>query len=150
MPIDTAQFDTDFDRREFDEADIPKPPQILIIDDDAELLNTVHDMLLPYGFDIKLAKNGVEAASLYRSERIDLAIMDILMPQKDGFETLMEIRRHSPFTRVLAISGGGNLGLVQVLAWAQRLGADGVLAKPFSAEELFQSVSKLLATKPKS
>jgi DNA-binding response OmpR family regulator len=106
----------------------------------------LQDTLVAAGFEVLVAKNGVEGLRLFRSHRIDLAIVDIFMPEKDGFETLMEMRRYAADAKVIIISGGGGLGLTQVLTWADKLRASETLAKPFTPREILDSVHRVLST----
>jgi DNA-binding response OmpR family regulator len=121
---------------------------ILVVEDDPELRDMLQDTLVPAGFEVLSAKNGIEGIRLFRSHRIDLAIVDIFMPEKDGFETLMEMRRHAAEAKVIVISGGGGLKMAQVLIWADKLGAAETLAKPFSPKEIIEAVNRLLAIAP--
>ena len=75
----------------------------------------------------------------------DLIITDILMPKKEGLETLREIREEFPNIGIIAISGGGRLGNMDFLFAAGLLGADSVLAKPFSNKQITDSVNDCLA-----
>src|SRR5262245_27907106 len=78
-----------------------------------------------------------------RKKRLDVAIVDSFLPDKDGLETLMEMRRSSKEAKVLAISGGGNIGFGQALALAEKLGAKATMAKPFTPDELVAKVAQL-------
>jgi DNA-binding response OmpR family regulator len=108
----------------------------------------LQDTLVPAGFEVFVAKNGIEGLRVFRSNRIDLAIVDIFMPEKDGFETLMEMRRHAAEAKVIVISGGGGLKMTQVLTWADKLRASETLAKPFTPKEILDAVNRLLAAAP--
>jgi DNA-binding response OmpR family regulator len=119
---------------------------VLVVEDDQELREMLQDTLVAASFEVLVAKNGVEGLRLFRSHRIDLAIVDIFMPEKDGFETLMEMRRHAAEAKVIVISGGGGLGLTQVLTWADKLRASETLAKPFTPREILDSVNRVLST----
>jgi FixJ family two-component response regulator len=67
------------------------------------------------------------------------------MPEKEGLETILEMRRQRPTAKILAISGGARIGNVEVLDMAAKLGADCVLAKPFDDEELSDAIAKCLS-----
>jgi DNA-binding response OmpR family regulator len=118
--------------------------QILIIDDDEMTRQTLSTALEQSGFQVEVAADGKEGIRKFRSGSFDLAIVDIWMPQKDGLDTLIEIRQHTPNAKVIAISGGGELGITTPLEWAKRLGAVAVLIKPFSIEDLRAAVRKAL------
>lgn len=104
----------------------------------------IQDTLVREGHRVEVAANCDDAMRIFRQRRIDLAIIDIYMPDKDGIETLMEMRRNSPEAKALAISGGGKVGLDQVLTMAESLGARGSLSKPFTPEELLLKVNGIL------
>ena len=121
-------------------------PRILIIDDDETIRHVLGKALEQAGFEVALAVDGRDGTQKFRSAHYDLVIVDIWMPEKDGLETLMEIRRNTPHAKVIAMSGGGQRGLMQPLNWAQQLGAVAALTKPFTAEELLAVIRTTLGT----
>lgn len=120
---------------------------ILIVDDDEEIRSILQKSLSGAGFSVSVALGGEEAIRLCRSQRVDLIILDIWMPEKDGIETIMDLRRGAPEAKIIAISGGGKAGNLHPLDWALRLGAIGTLAKPFTFEQLLAAISDALAPK---
>src|SRR6059036_3273081 len=114
-----------------DPQEVQTRTRVLVIDDEPEMLEMLEDTLLPAGFDVVVTASGSHGTHLYRAGRIHLVVLDLFMPGKDGLETLIEIRRCSPAAKVVAISGGGGLRLMQALSWAEKLGASAVLPKPF-------------------
>lgn len=84
-----------------------------------------------------MAGRGLE---LLRNEPADLVLLDVFMPEKDGLETLREIRRLQPATRIIAMSGGGSNHSLDILQVASFLGARRTLAKPFELQELMSVV----------
>src|SRR5688572_1334913 len=122
--------------------------KILVVDDDDAMRGSIAEILSRAGFDVFTAPNGVEGLRHFRAHRIDLAIVDIFMPDKDGFETLMEMRRHALDAKVLAISGGGGLGTKEVLSMAEKLRAAATLSKPFTREQLLAAVTRTLDPRP--
>lgn len=74
-----------------------------------------------------------------------MVVTDILMPQKEGIETIMELRRRDPAPKIIAISGGDRTGIADYLSMAKRLGADCVLRKPFRIGELTKAINALMA-----
>jgi DNA-binding response OmpR family regulator len=82
---------------------------------------------------------------LFNSQDFQLVITDVFMPDKDGIETIREIRAQSPTTRILAMSGGGRAGATEFLGLAKSLGADMILQKPFRVHSLLDTVRQLLA-----
>lgn len=119
--------------------------RILIIDDDEQLRALLHEILERAGFAVVEAANGVEGLQLFRSEPADLVITDLIMPDKEGVETILELRREFPEARIIAISGGGRNGSANYLPIAARLGARRTVAKPFSRQEILDAVRDTLA-----
>jgi len=114
--------------------------RILLVDDDDVIRKVLPAVLQRAGFEVFLAADGRDGMRLLRSQQVDLAVVDVWMPEKDGLETLIEIRRDFPPIKVIVMSGGGQLGFRSPLDWAKRLGADAVLEKPFSNEDLLKAV----------
>ena len=81
---------------------------------------------------------------MYREQRPDLVLTDIFMPEKEGLETISELGLLDPAVRVIAISGGGNMGILNPLPMAAKLGAVRTLAKPFGRRELLEAVAAAL------
>jgi CheY-like chemotaxis protein len=119
---------------------------ILVIDDDASVRDVVGEMLRLEGHEVTIAENGQEAIPLLTRQRFDLVITDLIMPEKEGIETISEIRRTDRRIRILAISGGGRLGPGDYLETARYMGADATLAKPFARQELLATIEALLGS----
>jgi CheY-like chemotaxis protein len=119
-------------------------PRVLVIDDDRRARSIVERTLQRAGYHVLSAINGVEGMRLWRNTRPDLVITEIIMPEKDGIETMMEIRKLEPAAKVLAMTGYLQRGKVNFLEIVRSLGADGVLAKPFRADELLAEVGACL------
>jgi two-component system nitrogen regulation response regulator NtrX len=118
--------------------------RILVVDDDHETRVVLEEILRRSGFAVSVAMGGSEAVRCWRTERIDLAVVDIWMPEKDGLETITEIRRISPNAKIIAISGVRTAGPMDPLALASRLGVRQTLQKPFTGEQLLYAISDLL------
>jgi DNA-binding NtrC family response regulator len=118
--------------------------RILLIEDDENVRTVLFLTLAHHGHTVIEARNGREGLELFRSASIDLVITDIVMPEKEGFEVLMKIRRKNPALKIIAISGGGLHNAAHYLHTAKLLGAAKVLAKPFSNETLMAAVNELL------
>ncbi len=122
--------------------------RVLIIDDDTQVRGMIYKMLNEEGHEILVAANGEEGMQIIKSEpEIDLVITDLIMPEKEGIETIMEIRQDFSHIRILAISGGGRIDAKGYLSMAKQLGADLTLAKPFVKQELIEAVQELLEGK---
>ena len=89
------------------------------------------------------AADGAAGVTAFRQENPDAVVTDIIMPEQEGIETIVTIRRERPETKIIAISGGGRLSNVELLRMARLLGADDVLPKPFCAQELRNRVRAL-------
>ena len=118
---------------------------ILVIDDDEQLRTMLKLVLQLAGYDVIDAGNGDEGLQRYSAQPADLVITDIIMPGKEGLETILELRRRDPLVKIIAISGGGQAGDNQYLRLAKKFGASQVLAKPFSNEEILLAVGELLS-----
>ena len=90
-------------------------------------------------------ENGVEALASQSAGPFDLIITDIIMPEKEGVETIIELKKLHPSPKNIAISGGGRTRNLDFLKLAEEFGADSVLAKPFSEDELMEHVNACLA-----
>ena len=117
---------------------------VLVIDDDPLYRQTLQDMLGVGGYRALGARNGEDGLAVFAANAVDLVVCDLLMPVKEGIETIIELRRAQPQTRIIAVSGGGNLGFGVNLEVARELGADAVLAKPIRSAELLTLVARLL------
>ncbi|MBE2213330.1 MAG: response regulator [Opitutaceae bacterium] len=113
-----------------------RPVQVLVIEDDEAMRAMLVQMLHRLGYDVIPAANGRIALDLLKTATPDFVITDLLMPEKDGIETILELRRSAPSLRVIAISGGGRLSSADYLHMARKLGAVATLEKPFEREQL--------------
>lgn len=93
-------------------------------------------------YEVLEAVNGLEAIEIYKKTPTDLVIIDIIMPEKEGIETIIELRRNYPDIKLIAISGFGEES--PYLMMAKHLGADFILDKPFSLEEILDKVQVLV------
>ncbi|MFH1139302.1 MAG: response regulator [Pseudomonadota bacterium] len=120
-------------------------PRILIIDDDESIRAVIRKMLERTGHEVHEAVDGREGLRIFKETTADLVITDILMPEKEGIQTIMELRKESKDLKILAISGGGAVGPFTYLSMARELGADMTLSKPFTMTELSEALRTLLA-----
>ena len=97
-------------------------------------------MLAGLGFEIVTAPDVDTAIERMSLQHCDAAVVDILMPDRDGLNFILEIRKTRPDLRIVAISGGGRLGAGPLLRMADGLGADATLVKPFSSSDLEQAL----------
>jgi DNA-binding response OmpR family regulator len=123
-------------------------PRILVVDDDPNLRTAIRRILEPEGFEIEEASEGRNAMRAFRARSADLVLCDVFMPEKDGLEVLRELAREFSGARVVAMSGGGLRGTMNLLPMAQGLGATAVLCKPFERAELLAVVRQSLSPSP--
>lgn len=120
--------------------------RILVIDDEPTVRRYFARVLELAGYDVDVAENGREGMRMFRAHRPDLVITDILMPESDGIETITELKKDFPDTKIIAISGGGAVGPAGYLKAAELLGANVVLEKPIKATQLREAVNEILAS----
>lgn len=121
---------------------------ILVIDDDPIMRETIRDILQVEEYNVVLASNGKEGMAHLEVLEIDMILTDVLMPEKDGIEVIMEAKRKYPNIKILAISGGGFISARNYLKMARDLGANASVMKPFDIDDLLQNVNKLLCDNP--
>ena len=119
---------------------------ILLVEDEAQLRSMLHLVLEDAGHTVREAGDGAEALVIYRREPADIVVTDLVMPNKEGIEMIIELRRICPDVKVIAMSGGGRNGPQDYLTLAKRLGASLTLTKPFSNQEMLNAVNSLLET----
>lgn len=118
--------------------------RVLIIEDDNEVREYLESLMERSGYETATAVNGKEGVDLFRTTPVDLVITDIIMPEKDGIETIMDMKRANPALKVIAISGGGRAEPENYLHSARLLGADRTIKKPFTNEDILEAVRALL------
>jgi CheY-like chemotaxis protein len=118
--------------------------KILVIDDDSLVRDTLVRVLERRGYQVLVASDGLRGLSMFRSEQPDLVITDIIMPEKEGIETIREIRGECPDAKIIAISGGARIGNMDFLDFAGKLGASEIIPKPFDPTDLVTVVSRCL------
>lgn len=119
--------------------------KILFVDDEAAVRHVGSSILKSAGHIVEVAKDGKEALEKLEGGTYDLVVTDIIMPEVDGIQMIVEITRQNPQLPILAISGGGRKGKMDFLQIAERLGARSSLCKPFQAQELLDAVDRCLA-----
>lgn len=125
----------------------PAKHRVLIIDDDKFIRELARYALERGGFEVVEAPDGEAGIQCHLEAPADIVVTDILMPEKEGLETILQFRRDDPTIRIIAISGGVQTGVVDFLSIARKLGADMVLPKPFRPSALVRMVRELLSTK---
>ena len=118
--------------------------RILVIDDEDQPRRMLREALEQAGYEVVEARDGQEGLQRYHAAPTDLIITDILMPGKEGLETIMEFRRAVPGIKIIAFSGGGQMGNLTFLEVARRLGARRTFQKPFDLREILEAVREVL------
>ena len=90
------------------------------------------------------AESGYEATRSFDASLVDLAVVDLIMPDQGGLETIAELRKQNPEIKVIAVSGAPSVGRRRLLDWATRMGADRTFSKPFVMTELLGAVGEIL------
>jgi CheY-like chemotaxis protein len=117
---------------------------ILIVDDDPTIRLIAGELLRGDEHAVVEAADGDEALKIVDSMAVDLVVLDMLMPNKDGLETIVELRKHRPEIRILAISSGGRMEPGQLLRTAMVFGADECLEKPLRLDSFTKMIARLL------
>jgi two-component system, chemotaxis family, chemotaxis protein CheY len=116
-------------------------PSVLVIDDEDQVRQLIRETLELAGYEVEDARDGKEGLERYRAKSVDLVIMDILMPDQDGLESILALRREFPASRVIAMTGGSDMiGVLNFLDVAKMLGARRTLQKPFDMKTLLHAV----------
>jgi CheY-like chemotaxis protein len=128
----------------------------LIIDDEPAIRSALTRVLQHAGFSVRTAANGNEGLQALQTGETDIVIADIIMPGKNGVETIAAIRAAFPAIRIVAISGGGNFDIAAYkpgsitttayLAAAQKAGAHALLTKPFRTQDIIAAINTALNT----
>ena len=119
--------------------------RILIIDDNAQLREMLNLLLTQAGHTVQEAAGGELGMKYFREKPADLVIVDILMPEKGGLETIVELKRDFPSVKLFGISGGFQKKTDETRTLADLLGVERTFSKPFSSEELLKAVNEVLA-----
>ena len=118
--------------------------KILVLGGDGYLGWPTAMHLSAHGHEVVEAGNGNEGLRALESQAFDLVVTDIIMPEKEGIETIRAIRHRSPEIGIVAISGGGRTSTLDFLGAAKKLGADQALHKPFTGSQLLEVVEAAL------
>jgi DNA-binding response OmpR family regulator len=117
--------------------------RVLIIDDDAQFRLMLRRTLEKEGYEVFDAPDGQQGLFSYRQLQTDLVITDIIMPEKEGIETILDLRREFPSVKIIAISGGGRNSPGDYLTLANKLGAQVTMEKPLNRMRLLEEINHL-------
>src|SRR5690242_154037 len=118
--------------------------RILIVDDQEVARKSLDFALKAAGHETVMAQDGGEALRHQKQRPADLVILDLFMPEKEGLETIAEMRKKFPQLPIIAVSGGQRISGA-MLEVARRLGAVDVFGKPFDPKELLEAIDRALA-----
>lgn len=121
--------------------------RILFVDDEPHLLHGLQRLLRPMReqWDMYFVANGRKAMELMQQTPCEVVVTDLFMPEQEGLETIMALRRKHPNTKIIAISGGGyQIKFVRALDIATKLGATTTLQKPFSSQQMLNVLQEVI------
>jgi DNA-binding NtrC family response regulator len=119
--------------------------KILIVDDEVSIRTLVSKILAKDGHETVVAENGVHACNGFQNAEIDLIITDLVMPERNGIEMIIELKKSHPDMKVIAISGGSGFSeQIDLLSVAKLLGAKYIIKKPFTVDQIRDAVNDTL------
>tara|TARA_R110002072_G_scaffold118576_2_gene250403 strand:- start:5259 stop:5633 length:375 start_codon:yes stop_codon:yes gene_type:complete len=121
--------------------------KVLIIDDENDIRDVFAEAFRLSGYEVCEAANGMAGLRVFDAEGPDVVVVDVFMPEKDGIETLLEIRMKNRHVPIIAMSGGGASNHFQFLDMTEKLGANLVLKKPILPRDLVTAASNCIAGK---
>ncbi|HEX7510524.1 MAG TPA: response regulator [Chitinivibrionales bacterium] len=124
-----------------------KQQSILVIDDEEAIRDYLNAFLNQAGYRVLEADNGITALQVLMHEQVDIVITDLVMPEKEGIETIKEIKQLYPLCTVIAMSG--SVFGSTYLPMARMLGAEAVIQKPFNKQTMLDAIYSILTNKNK-
>ena len=118
--------------------------KILVVEDDSSFRKVLVRMLTRAGYEIDQAGDGNQALEVCAEFNPGMVLTDIIMPDKEGLETIQELLEMCPELKIIAMSGGGKFGPDSYLPLAEKLGAKASLQKPFMRDELLSTIESVL------
>ena len=122
---------------------VAKSNRVLVVDDDAGMRNFLRMLLELEGYEIATAVDGIEALEAQRQDPAAIILTDIFMPEAEGMETIVQLRKEFPDAKIIVMSGGGSYRGVDYLALARELGAAKALKKPFAPQDLIDAMREI-------
>jgi len=116
--------------------------RVLVVDDDDAVRHSVILALERFGYTVNGACDGEECILLQENSPYDIAIIDMMMPNKDGIETIRELKEKFPALRIIAMSGASAFAKINYLEVAMLIGATATLQKPFGGDELANALKE--------
>lgn len=121
-----------------------KNKTILVIDDEQQFREYMTILLEKNNFTVFVAENGLVGEQQLNAYKPDLIITDIVMPDKEGVEFIQNLRETDQKTPIIAVSGGNRVNAYSYLSMSKKLGANAILAKPFTSAEILQTINELI------
>lgn len=118
--------------------------RVLIIDDDEQIRQMLCRMLEQVGYTVDDAQNGAEGIARFRKQPYDLVLTDLIMPEKEGIEMIIELKSEFPDVKIIAMSGGARMGPDAYLQLADSLGAERCFSKPIPRADLLDAIRALI------
>jgi CheY-like chemotaxis protein len=122
--------------------------RILLVDDDLAFRSMLRLTLTQMGYEVTEAGEGEQALGLYAPALFDVVVTDLIMPGKEGIETIIALRKLNPAVKIIAMSGGGRVTTCDYLQIARQVGAKKLLVKPFSRDDIRNAIEEVLAVSP--
>jgi len=119
---------------------------ILVIDDDTTARTVIVEMLTENGHQTVEARDGAEGLELFNESKFDIVITDIIMPNVEGIETIIKLKKSHPAVNIIAVSGGGRISAVNHLSLAEKFDVNKTLVKPFRKDDLLKAVAEILGS----
>ncbi len=119
--------------------------RILVIDDEVQVREMLMEILRRAGHEVDGAEDGDIGLRKVEQQQFDLVITDLIMPEREGIGTIIELRRNHPDIRIIAISGGGRIHPENYLEAARNLGVNRTFAKPFRKNDILEAIEEILA-----
>ena len=118
--------------------------KILVVDDDDLVRMALSRILQKQGYACCEAKNGVEGIAAFKAHQPNIILTDMLMPDKEGLETISELLQMDPNVKIIAMSGGGQSQNMSFLQLARKIGASRTISKPVKPDDLFAAINSLI------
>lgn len=118
--------------------------QILVVEDDPHFRSMVARILKSQGYGVHEAANGRECISMMDSLEVDVVIVDMLMPEVDGIETIIKLKQTHNEVKIIGMSGGGMVNGAEYLHMAKQFGVDQTLLKPFTRDEMMVAIHSIM------
>lgn len=120
--------------------------QILVVDDEPGFCQLLQKILVDEHHDVAVACDGAVALEFIQVGAFDLLVTDLIMPEKEGLEVILDVRKWHPNIKIIAMTGGGYGNASEYLSWAKAFGVNKTLTKPFSRDELLLAVNTALGS----